>query len=136
MNLPEDKTIVFFDGVCNFCNGSINFVIDRDKKNKFLFAPLQSKAGQEFLTAHQLNAEEFDSIIVFRGGKLYKKSAAALQIIGQLGFPWPILSVFKIFPTFFRDFFYDFIARNRYRFFGKKDACMIPTPEIRAKFLD
>jgi predicted DCC family thiol-disulfide oxidoreductase YuxK len=136
MNLPEDKTIIFFDGVCNFCNGSINFVIARDGKNKFLFAPLQSKTGQEFLASHQLNAREFDSVIVFRDGKLFKKSAAALQITSQLGFPWAILSIFKILPVFLLDFFYDFIARNRYRFFGKKDACMIPTREVRAKFLE
>jgi predicted DCC family thiol-disulfide oxidoreductase YuxK len=136
MNLPKDKTIVFFDGVCNFCNGSINFVLVRDEKNKFLFAPLQSKAGQEFLTSHQLNAQEFDSVIVFTEGKLFKKSAAALQITSHLGFPWTMLSVFKILPVFIRDFFYDFIARNRYRFFGKRDACMIPTREVRAKFLE
>jgi predicted DCC family thiol-disulfide oxidoreductase YuxK len=135
MNLPKDKTIIFFDGVCGFCNGAVNFIITRDKKDKFLFAALQSEAGKEFLTTHQLSASDFDSVVVFRGGKVFKKSAAAFQVTGQMGFPWSILSVFKIFPAFFSDFFYDFIARNRYRFFGKKDACMIPTPEIRAKFL-
>jgi len=135
MNLPEDKTIIFFDGVCNFCNGSINFVIKRDEKNKFLFAPLQSEAGKEFLTRHQLSVTDFDSVIVFSEGKVFKKSSAALQIAGKLNFPWPLLSALRIFPAFIRDFFYDFIARNRYRFFGKKDLCMIPTPEVRAKFL-
>jgi predicted DCC family thiol-disulfide oxidoreductase YuxK len=135
MNLPEDKTIIFFDGVCNFCNGSINFVIKRDKKNKFLFAPLQSEAGKEFLTRHQLSVTDFDSVIVFSEGKVFKKSSAALQIAGKLNFPWPFLSALRIFPAFVRDFFYDFIARNRYRFFGKKDACMIPTPQTKVKFL-
>jgi len=135
MNLPEDKTIIFFDGVCNFCNGSINFIIKRDKKNKFLFAPLQSETGKEFLTAHQLSVSDFDSVIVFTEGKIFKRSDAALEVSSQLSFPWPILSIFKIFPAFIRDFFYDFIARNRYRFFGRKDVCMIPTAEVRAKFL-
>jgi predicted DCC family thiol-disulfide oxidoreductase YuxK len=135
MKLPEDKTIIFFDGVCNFCNGSVNFIIKRDKKNKFLFAPLQSEMGKAFLTTYKLNVIEFDSVIIFRKGKIFKKSTAALQVTSQLVFPWPILSVFKIIPAFIRDFFYDSIARNRYRFFGRKDACMIPTAEIKAKFL-
>jgi predicted DCC family thiol-disulfide oxidoreductase YuxK len=136
MNLPEDKTIIFFDGVCNFCNGWVNFILKRDKKNKFLFAPLQSEAGNEFLNLHRLHGSGFDSVIVFREGKVYKKSAAALQVASQLGFPWILFSIFKILPSFFCDFFYDFIATHRYRFFGKKEVCMIPAAELRAKFLE
>ncbi|MFL5729095.1 MAG: thiol-disulfide oxidoreductase DCC family protein [Cytophagaceae bacterium] len=136
MNLPEDKTIIFFDGVCKFCNGAVNFVIVRDRKNKFLFAPLQSSAGSDFLSSQKLSITDFDSVIVFRKGKVYKRSAAALQVTSQLGFPWNLLTVFWIIPRFLRDFFYDLIARYRYVLFGKKDACMMPTQEIKAKFLE
>jgi predicted DCC family thiol-disulfide oxidoreductase YuxK len=135
MKIPKDKTIILFDGVCNFCNGSVNFIIKRDKKNRFLFAPLQSDFGKEFLSSYELSSTDLDSVIVFHEGKVLQKSQAALAVTSHLGFLWPMLSIFKIFPTFILDFFYDFIARNRYRFFGKKDACMIPTPEVRAKFL-
>jgi predicted DCC family thiol-disulfide oxidoreductase YuxK len=134
MNIPKDKIIILFDGVCNFCNGSVNFIIKRDKKNRFLFAPLQSEFGKEFLS-HELSSTDFDSVIVFHEGKVLQKSKAALTVTAHLGFPWAMLSIFKIFPSFILDLVYDFIARNRYRFFGKKDACMIPTAEVRAKFL-
>jgi predicted DCC family thiol-disulfide oxidoreductase YuxK len=136
MKLPEDKIIVFFDGVCNFCNGTVNFIIKRDKKNKFLFAALQSEAGKEFLTSHNLNTDEFDSIIVLHKGMLLQRSDAALEIARNLGFPWFIFYGFRILPRFLRDFFYKLIAKNRYRLFGKKEVCMIPTAEIKAKFLE
>lgn len=135
MKLPEDKTIIFFDGVCNFCNGSVNFIIKRDKKNKFLFAALQSEAGKEFLTSKGLNPDKFDSIIAVHDGIPLQKSDAALEIARNLGFPWFMFYGFRILPRFFRDFFYKLIAKNRYTLFGKKESCMIPTAEIRTKFL-
>ncbi|HXA01986.1 MAG TPA: thiol-disulfide oxidoreductase DCC family protein [Cytophagaceae bacterium] len=136
MKLPEDKIIIFFDGVCNFCNGFVNFVIVRDKKNKFLFAPLQSEQGKEFLTSKDLNPDKFDSVIVLSSGIPLQKSDAALEIARNMGFPWFMFYGFKIFPRSFRDFFYKLIAKNRYTLFGKKESCMIPTTEIKAKFLE
>jgi predicted DCC family thiol-disulfide oxidoreductase YuxK len=136
MELPKDKIIVFFDGVCNFCNDAVNFAIKRDKKNIIMFAPLQSKAGQDFLLKNNLHQKDFDSVIALKEGRVYRKSNASLLIVRHLSFPWPLLYLFKLVPFFIRDFFYELFAKNRYRIFGKKESCMIPTAEIKAKFLD
>jgi predicted DCC family thiol-disulfide oxidoreductase YuxK len=136
MEITKNKITIYFDGVCNFCDDSVNFVIKRDKKNIFMFAPLQSKAGQEFLKKNNLNPETFDSMMVVKDKTIFKKSNASLLITRHLPFPWPVFYVFKLVPFFIRDFFYDLFAKNRYRFFGKKEACMIPTAEVKAKFLN
>jgi len=127
--------IVLFDGVCNFCNASINFIIDRDKAGVFKFAALQSEIGQEILAKHGITTTDYDSIIVEKDGEIYQKSNAALEIARKMDGLWKLFYGFKIIPKFIRDFFYDIVAKNRYRFLGKTDACRLPTPELRARFL-
>lgn len=127
--------IVFFDGVCNLCNASVQWLIKRDQKHQFRFAPLQGETAKVHLKITDENATP-QSVILFENGKVYQKSSAALRIAVKLGFPWFLAGIFFIIPRFFRDWVYDFIARNRYRWFGKQDACMIPTPELKALFLD
>lgn len=130
------KKIILFDGVCNLCNGAITFIIQRDKKDLFRYAPLQSEIGKELAAKHHIDLDKVDSIILVTEDKAYAKSTAALRIAKQLSAGWPLLAVFLILPKFLRDAVYDFIARNRYKWFGKKEACMIPTPELKSKFLD
>jgi predicted DCC family thiol-disulfide oxidoreductase YuxK len=128
--------IILFDGVCNFCNSSINFVIDRDYKNTFKFAPLQSDVASKLLTINNMKSMKMDSIILIEGNKIYTKSTAALRIAKNLSGAWFLLYyIFIPFPSFIRDFFYDIIARNRYKIFGKSEGCRIPTPELKSKFL-
>lgn len=127
------SAIVLFDGVCNFCDGSVNFIIEHDKKDYFKFTPLQSEIGQEFVKKFSLSG--IDSVILVEDEKFYTHSTAALKIARQLGGIWSLLYAFIIIPKPIRDFFYKLFAKNRYKFFGKKDECMIPTPEVRAKFL-
>lgn len=127
--------IVLFDGVCNFCNGSVNFIIDHDPKDCFRFAALQSNAGQELLARFDLPRSDFDTMLLIEDGKVRKKSTAALRIARHLRFPLNLGAVGLIIPRFIRDAGYSLIARNRYNWFGKQDQCRIPTPEIRARFL-
>jgi len=129
------NNIILFDGVCNFCDASVNFIIDRDKKNVFKFAALQSEKGQEILDYFKLPKDDFDSFVFIENDKVFKKSSAALRIANKLGGLWKIFYPFIIIPKFIRDFFYNLIAKNRYKLFGKKDACRIPTPELKQKFL-
>ena len=126
---------ILFDGVCNFCNASINFIIDRDKESIFKFATLQSEIGQEILRKYSLKQYDFDSVILEKEGKVYRKSDAALEIARNMDGLWKIFYIFKIIPSFLRNTIYDLIAKNRYRIFGKTDACRIPTPELKARFL-
>jgi predicted DCC family thiol-disulfide oxidoreductase YuxK len=130
-----NNPIILFDGVCNFCNGAINFVLKQDKKGIFRFAPLQSEAGQKLLQDYNLSTKEFDSFVLIDDGKVYKKSAASLRVMNKLPWYWKEAQILRIVPTGLRDAIYDFIARNRYKWFGKKEQCMIPTPEMRSKFL-
>lgn len=132
-----DKKIILFDGVCNLCNNSIQFVIKRDKDDLFRYAALQSKIGQKLLSERKINTENIDSIILIEPGiAYYTKSDAALKIGQNLKGYRIIFIIFNLIPIKLRDFVYDFIARNRYKWYGKKDQCMIPTPELKAKFLD
>ena len=135
MNESEKSAVVLFDGVCNFCNSSINFIIEHDKKNYFKFAPLQSEIAQKLLKENNLDSPDIDSVILIEDGTVFTHSTAALKIARGLGGIWSVGYVFIVIPKFIRDFFYKLFAKNRYRLFGKKDACMMPTPEIRAKFL-
>lgn len=130
-----DKPVIFFDGVCNYCNALINFVIRQDKKKIFLFATLQSEAGQKILTENKLPAIDPDTFLLLENGKLYSRSTAALRISNKLPWYWKWTQLFWIFPKFIRDGVYNLIARNRYKWFGKKEECMIPAPEIRERFL-
>jgi predicted DCC family thiol-disulfide oxidoreductase YuxK len=132
----EEHPIILFDGVCNFCNGAINFVLKQDKKGIFRFAPLQSEAGQKLLQQYNLSTKEFDSFVLIDNGKVYQKSAASLRVMNKLPWYWKEAQVLRIIPTAFRDAIYDFIAKNRYKWFGKKDQCMLPAPGIRSRFLN
>lgn len=131
----DKHKIILFDGICNLCNSSVNFIIGRDKKNVFKFAAMQSEAGQSLMTKFNLSLNEFYSVILIDNEKYYTSSTAVLRIAKELGFFWNILYVFIIVPTPVRNFFYNLIARNRYRWFGKKDSCRIPTLELKEKFL-
>lgn len=127
--------IILFDGVCNLCNSSVTFVIKRDLKNQFKFAALQSDAGKQLVLAHGIDTSSVDSIIFIENGKAYTKSTAALRIAKHLGGAYPLMMGFMIIPTFLRNWVYDWVAKNRYKWYGKKESCMIPTPELRSKFL-
>lgn len=134
--LPINKKLILFDGVCNLCNSSVKYVIKHDKKNQFIFTALQSNIGQEIIKTHNINTSKIDSILLYTPEKgIDYKSTAALKIAQQLGFPQNLMSVFFIIPVFIRNWVYDYIAKNRYKWYGKKDACMIPTPELNSKFL-
>jgi predicted DCC family thiol-disulfide oxidoreductase YuxK len=131
----KHSAIILFDGVCNFCNSSINFVIRHDKKNHFRFAPLQSETGKQLLQQFEAGELPLDSIVLIENNKLYKQSTAVLKIAKQLGGAYRLLYGFVILPSFLRDAVYKYVAKNRYKWFGKKDSCMIPTKEIREKFI-
>ncbi|KOY87232.1 hypothetical protein AD998_14690 [bacterium 336/3] len=131
MNYP----IVLFDGVCNLCNSSVQFFIRNDKKNILRFASLQSEAGQTLLQKFNLPTNEFNSFVLIVNDQVYLRSSAALKVISYLGGFWKIFQVFWIVPRFMRDGVYNTLAKNRYKWFGKKTECMIPTPELKAKFL-
>lgn len=127
--------IVLFDGVCNFCNASVNFVIERDTAGYFKFAPLQSEIGEELVAKHDINTAETDSVIVVENDRAYTHSSAALRIAKQLDGIWSWSYAFVVVPKPIRDLAYRVFAKYRYRLFGRQDACMMPTPEIRARFL-
>ena len=132
----EINHVIFFDGICNPCNSSINFVIDRDPKEYFKFASLQSPIAKEILSAYEVNSIDLESIIFYSNHKVYHRSRAALEIVKRMKGAWPILYIFIIIPKFIRDFFYNLVARNRYKWFGKQDTCRIPTPDIKSRFID
>jgi predicted DCC family thiol-disulfide oxidoreductase YuxK len=131
----EPSPILFFDGVCNLCNGAVRFIIRHDKKGFFRFASLQSEAAQRMLPEYG-DLKKFDSVILLENGQLFQKSAAVLKVLNHLPWYWKWTQVFWIIPKSIRDVVYDGIANNRYRWFGKRDTCMIPTLELAARFLD
>ena len=127
--------VVLFDGVCNLCNGWVNFVIDRDPAVRIKFAALQSDPGKLLLAKHKIADSYLDSIVLIEGGAAYFKSTAVLRASRHLRFPWRVLKVFLIVPRPLRDLVYRGIAKRRYRWFGKREACRVPTPELQAHFL-
>ncbi len=131
----ESKAVMLFDGVCNLCDQTVQFVLKRDKKGYFKFAALQSEAGQALLEQHQLPTEDFDSFVLLENGKLYQRSTAALRVCRRLGGAWPLLYAFIIVPPFIRNAVYNWVSRNRYRWYGKKETCMMPKPEWQERFL-
>lgn len=131
----KENLILLFDGVCNLCNSAVQFVIKRDKKKKFLYTSLQSKTGQKLLLKYGLNLSDFDSFILIENEKYFTKSTAALKVAKGLGGIWSMLYIFIIIPKFSRNAIYDFIAQNRYKWFGKRDECMLPSPEFKDLFL-
>jgi predicted DCC family thiol-disulfide oxidoreductase YuxK len=135
--LPTNKKIILFDGVCNLCNSAVQFIIKHDKKDVFRFVPLQSKLGQEILTYIGIDSKNIDSIVLYEPEvAYYYKSDAILQIAKSLNALYSLGIIFKIIPTGIRNHLYDYIARNRYKWYGKKESCMIPTPELKIKFLE
>ncbi len=135
MNIQQQHKIILFDGVCNLCNTSINLVIRKDKKDCFRFAALQSEIGKKYISKFNINPKETDSIVLIDKDTIYIKSTAALHIAKSLSGAYPILFGFIIIPSFIRNWLYDIVAKNRYKWYGKKESCMIPTPELKAKFL-
>ena len=132
----ESKPIILFDGVCNLCNNAVQFVINHDSSDKFLFAALQSKTGQQLLQQYNLPKAGFNSLILIQNGKVFLKSTAALLVAKQLTGPVKLLYGFIIVTAFIRNTVYTFIATNRYKWFGKTNSCMIPSSSLRAKFLN
>ncbi|MEO6177223.1 MAG: DCC1-like thiol-disulfide oxidoreductase family protein [Flavobacterium circumlabens] len=135
-DFPENKKIILFDGVCNLCNGAVQFIIKNDKKDIFRFVALQSELGIEICNHIGVDQNKIDSIILYHPGvAYYYKSSAILEISKDLAGIYSLASFFKIFPEKFRNYIYNYIAKNRYKWYGKKESCMIPTPELKAKFL-
>ncbi|MBU2996371.1 DUF393 domain-containing protein [Cellulophaga baltica] len=131
------KKIIVFDGVCNLCNSSINKVIERDKNNTYVFASLQGEAGEKLTNERGIDTDLVDSIILIDPGvAYYTKSTAALKVIKSFGGIYSLFGIFEYVPESIRDAIYDYVAKNRYKWYGKKEACMIPTPELKEKFLD
>jgi predicted DCC family thiol-disulfide oxidoreductase YuxK len=137
IDIPKNKKVILFDGVCNLCNNAVTRVIKYDKKNTFLFAAIQSESGKKILDYLDIDTSKTDSIILYEPEVSYDiKSTAALSIINDFGGIWKITKIAFLLPKAFRDIMYDFIAKNRYKWFGKKDSCMLPTAALKAKFLD
>ena len=131
----NDKPIILFDGVCNLCSGSVQFILKRDKEKKFTFASLQSTTGQKLLSQFNLPNDTFNSFVLYQDGRMYTRSTAALKLFQQLrGWKW--VKMFWIVPKFIRDAVYNLIAKNRYKWFGKKNECWLPTPALKERFLE
>lgn len=128
--------IILFDGVCNLCERSVQTVLKYDRQGYFHFASLQSDAGRKLLQQFGLPADELKSFVLIENGKAFTRSTAALRVAGKLGGPWKLLYPFIVLPAFLRNAVYDLIAANRYRWFGKKEACWLPKPEWTSRFLD
>ncbi|MBC7936058.1 MAG: DUF393 domain-containing protein [Rhizobacter sp.] len=132
----NEGPVILFDGVCNLCNGSVQYVIRHDKAAIFRFASLQSDSGQQLLQQYQLPQSDFASFVLIENGKAHTRSAAALKVARKLSGAVKLLYGFIIVPAFIRDWFYNFISGNRYKWFGKRDSCMIPTPELKNRFIN
>lgn len=131
----DKEAIILFDGVCNFCNDSVNFIIERDSKRYFKFAPLQTEFSDRLLEMHGMDSTKTDSIILIENEQVFTRSTAVLKIASSLDGIWSVFYIFIITPSPIRDLFYALLAKYRYKLFGKKDTCMIPTPEVRERFL-
>lgn len=132
----QKQTVIFFDGLCNLCNGAVQFVIERDHKNIFHFASLQSGFAELELQNFEVDLAQMNSFILLENGKLYKQSTAALRVAKKLNGLWPLLYAFIIVPPFIRNAVYNYIAKNRYKWFGKKESCWVPTPELKNRFFN
>lgn len=135
MNEATNNAVILFDGVCNFCSGAVNFIIERDPAGYFKFAPLQSEIGEKLLSEYGIDKTQTDSVILIENGEACTHSTAALRVARKLSGAWRWLYGFRVVPKFIRDAAYKLFAKNRYRMFGKQEACVLPTPEIRARFL-
>jgi len=128
--------IVLFDGVCNLCSGSVQFLLERDLEGIFRFASLQSEVGRSLMTRHGLDPDALGSVVLIEEGRAWQESSAALRIARHLPGAWKLLRIFAVIPRPLRDAIYRWIARNRYRWFGKTESCWLPTPELRGRFLE
>ena len=133
--MSSNHPILLFDGVCNLCNGFVQFIIRRDPEARFRFASLQSEAGKALLTRYHLDTTSMNTVVLIDQYEAYTHSAVALRVLPQLNGFWSWTQIFWLVPRSWRDAGYNWVARNRYRWFGQKDACMIPTPELRNRFL-
>ena len=131
----KDHHIILFDGVCNLCNGSVNFILARDPREVFLFSPVQSAFAKELLARHGLAGIGNDSFVLLKNEKYYLRSDAALQISREMRGVWPLLYGLRIVPKPLRDAAYNLVARNRYKLFGRKECCMVPTPALKRRFI-
>jgi len=129
------KPVIFFDGVCNLCNAAVQFTIEHDSRGFFEFTALQGEFAQSVLPKLSVDVNKMNSILLLEGDQIYTKSSAALRIAKRLNGLWPLLYGFIIVPKFIRDFFYDIIAKNRYKWWGRQESCWVPTPELKSKFL-
>ncbi len=136
MRHSQQETVLLFDGVCNLCNGVVQFIIPRDRSESIHFASLQSPIAKQLLAQYHYPADQINSIVLIENGRLYTKSTAALRIARKLRGAWPIFYVFNVLPTPLRDALYDVVARNRYKWFGKQETCKLPRPEWKHRFLD
>jgi len=134
--LKNDQPLILFDGVCNLCNSTVQFVIKRDQMKQFHFASLQGETGQELLKKYNLFEEDMNSFLLLEGNHLYTRSTAALRVLKKMNGGWQLLYAFIIVPEFIRNSVYNWIARNRYKWFGKRNECMVPLPELKERFLD
>ena len=132
--IPGGKSLILFDGVCNLCNGWVNFVIDRDPAERFIFGALQSDTAREYLTSAD-NRGALDSIVLINADGVFVRSSAVLRISGRLKGAWPLLTILRIVPRPLRDAVYDWIAQHRYSWFGFRETCRVPTPELSTRFL-
>lgn len=130
-----ERAIIFFDGVCNLCNASVQFVIKRDVENYFMFSALQNEHANQHLTEFKISPSKSNTILLLENGKLYTRSTAALRIARQLRGLWPLCYGLIIIPAFIRDAIYKTISKYRYKIWGRSETCMIPSPELKAKFL-
>jgi predicted DCC family thiol-disulfide oxidoreductase YuxK len=137
IDLPKNKKLILFDGICNLCNDAVLKVIKNDSKNTFVFTALQSETGKKVIDHLKIDISKLDSIILYEPNVSYDiKSSAALKIMNDFGGFWKATQLFLIFPERFRNLIYDYIARNRYKWFGQRESCMLPTPELKIKFLE
>jgi predicted DCC family thiol-disulfide oxidoreductase YuxK len=132
---PPDAPVVLFDGVCGLCNRFVDFALRRDRAGRLRFAALQSPPGRALLAGAGLDPEALDSVVLVRGGRVYRESAAALRVLAELGLPWSLAAAGLAVPAPLRDAVYRFVARRRYAWFGRRDGCRVPTPAERARFL-
>ena len=135
LEASKEHPILLFDGVCNLCNNSVQWVIRHDAREQFRFAALQSDTGQALLRATGAPHESIDSVVLIENGRFLQRSDAALALLRRIGGAWSMMYGFRAFPRFLRDGVYNWIARNRYRWFGKQESCMMPTPELRRRFV-
>ena len=132
---PADRPVLLFDGVCNLCNASVQWVLIHDRRGQFRFAALQSALGREILERHGIDSRHFDTVVLADADRIFLRSDAPLEIVRRIGGFWRLLYFFKIVPRPIRDAIYNFVARNRYRWFGREEACMLPRPEWKERFL-